>query len=140
MYANRQLSDTPVAYAYALRVRLPGSGQQKLKVQIPSNAPLPFQVSGTYTTHSADQTSARFAFFEVENGAANSYLELDDGNPTSLVIQHHFSHPVPAGTQMLLTMTLTPNGTLMVVVDDHGISPVTSHSMSLADLRHSNNT
>lgn len=140
LYANRQLSDTPVAYAYALRVRLPGSGQQKLKVQIPSNAPLPFQVSGTYTTHSADQTSARFAFFEVENGAANSYLELDDGNPTSLVIQHHFSHPVPAGTQMLLTMTLTPNGTLMVVVDDHGISPVTSHSMSLADLRHSNDT
>ncbi len=50
------------------------------------------------------------------------------------------SHPVPAGTQMLLTMTLTPNGTLMVVVDDHGISPVTSHSMSLADLRHSNDT
>ena len=35
LYANRQLSDTPVAYAYALRVRLPGSGQQKLKVQIP---------------------------------------------------------------------------------------------------------
>lgn len=134
LYAGRPNTDTPTAYAYAVRTLNGPHDEPKLKVKIPSNARLPYKISSHFYTRWKDQTAARFLFYEVENGEEDSLLNIDEGNPTSLSISHAFGRPVPAHTRMLLTIELDRNGTLTVTIDDEGITPVETHRVRISDL------
>ena len=134
LYADRPNADAPVAYAYAVQTLNVPDNQPKLKVKIPSNAQLPYKISSPFRTGRQGQTSARFLFYEVENGQEDSLLNTDEGNPTSLSINHEFGRAVPVGTSMLVTIELDRNGTLTVTIDDHGITPVETHRVRISDL------
>lgn len=134
LYASRPTTDTPCAYAYAVQVLYRPDNQLKLKVIIPSNTQLPYKISSTFYTRWQDQTSALFLFYEVENGGKDSLLNTDEGNPTSLSISHAFGRPVPAHTPIRLTIELDKNGTLTVMIDDEGITPVEIHRVRISDL------
>jgi len=134
LYARDEISDAPVAYAYAVRMLAGPENRPMLGVKIPSGAQLPYRITATYHTKWENQTTARFSFYEVENGQKGACLDISQGNPTSLVIKHSFGRPVPAATALLLTLELDRNGTLTVTIDDHGITPVETHRVSLSDI------
>ena len=133
LYANDQeSSDTPMAYAYAIGTHK--NNQEVLDIKIPSNVKRPYKITANYWTKNPNQTDIHFLFFEVEHGEKDTYLNVDEGNPTPLLVKHSFRKQVPERTKVELTLELSENGTLIVTINDFGITPIDKQQLDISNV------
>ena len=141
LYAAEPKAVLPkVAYGYA--VDTVKNGEKKLHVCIPPNDKLPMTMEHRYFTRFENQRSVRFTVFEVDHGAKGEFLNMDEGKALSASeggmtyhIEHNFGREVPVDTQVTLTVTLSPDGLLVMKVEDNGISPATEKEFNLTNSR-----
>lgn len=116
-----------VAYGYAVSTYNTAQQRQMLHVRIPSNAELPMTVKAIYSTRFNNQHAVSFYVFEVDHGEVDEFLEVEEGEALkdagqAYYIEHNFGGPVPAETNVELTVTLDRSGQLLLRVSDMGLT------------------
>lgn len=134
IYANEEVCDTPIAYAYAIGTHLCNPDRDVLDVMIPSNVKRPMRKEMTYKTRRSDQDSIEFDFFELNHGNEDDVLDVNEGELTQIRVKHKFGRKVPSGTPVDVVVELTKSGLLTVTMNDRGISPVDKQIIDVSNL------
>lgn len=134
IYANEEVCDTLVAYAYAIGTHLRNPDRDVLDVIIPSNVQLPMRKEMTYKTRRSNQESIEFDFFEVKHGEEDEVLDVNEGELTHIKVKHYFGREVPSGTPVDVVVELTKSGLLTVTIDDRGISFLDKQVIDVSNL------
>ena len=134
IYANEEVCDTPIAYAYAIGTHLCNPDRDVLDVMIPSNVKRPMRKEMTYKTRRSDQDSIEFDFFELNHGNEDDVLDVNEGELTQIRVKHKFGRKVPSGTPVDVVVELTKSGLLTVTINDRGISPVDKQIIDVSNL------
>ena len=134
IYANDELCDTPVAFAYAIGTHLKSSNKDILEVIIPSNVNCPMKKKMTYKTRHKGQDSIEFIFFELDYGDENEVLDVDEGKITPIKVTHSFTKKVPLETPVDVIVELSKEGILTVIIDDKGITRLDRQIIDISNL------
>lgn len=130
IYGCTAVTDTPVAYGYAIGSFSIARNKEVLDVLIPSNAPLPYKFTKTYFTRKPLQDKIHFMLFEVEDAKEKALLNTDEGNPTPIFITHQFGKKIPERTPVELTVELSKDGILTFTIIDN-ITPIDVQHVNL---------
>ena len=134
VYASQPKSfQRKVAFGYAIETfaynNVSGKDELVLCVEIPSDVPLPYQITSDYYTRHNNQSSVAFKVYEIPGAELGEKYPLTKGKALDQVeLKHFFGKPVPQRTKVKLTTELTESGTLKMTADDGGISKNSSSS------------
>lgn len=134
IYANEELCDTPIAYAYAIGTHSNKLNKDILEVIIPSYVKRPFRKVMKYRTRRDNQESIEFSFFELDYGNEDEEIDPDEGKKTHISVKHSFMRMVPQGTPVEVIVELSKEGLLTVIIDDKGITNIDKRIIDTSNL------
>ncbi len=131
--ADPTLLSLKSVYGYGYKVFKENSDQEIISIVIPSEVDLPITTQKQYVTRFPDQTVISLDMYEVVSARLNNDIPYEKnsqnirrfnmcGEVQGYSIEYDFKKTVAKGTPILVSTTLTENGTLRVKIDDYGLT------------------